>query len=66
MVEKIKNISLQDISRLSEKVTLYALFLNAALFSVNFPFSHIMGVSVCVFIIADILLLIRFLQKKEE
>lgn len=65
-ISKIKNLSLADISKLSEKVTLYALFLNAALHAVSYPFSTIMLISVIIFIAADTLLLVRFLIKKEK
>ncbi len=67
MNKEVKHIfSLENLSKASEKITLYALFSNAALFSMVAPFSYIMGISVVVFIVADILLLIRFLQKKKE
>jgi len=64
--KKIQNLSLSDISKLSEKITLYALFLNAALHAVSYPFSAVMLVSVIIFILADTLLLIRILIKKEK
>lgn len=60
----LKNLKLNEISKFFERISLYCLFSNAALFSMKAPFATIMFICIIVFILSDIVLLINFFKEK--